>query len=154
MVTNENAKTVTGNVTSELTDGKINSLNAMYGKFMTADSEAIAKVTLEKYTKIVKLVRTKISNKRTQDILLDKITYSLIKIFKINEWIFEKSEVDVYESIYSNSVFFNIHLDLPEGISITELQNIVNAKYNANLYWVEVLSFDLNLQFKVTVKGD
>ena len=92
MVTNENAKTVTGNVTSELTDGKINSLNAMYGKFMTADSEAIAKVTLEKYTKIVKLVRTKISNKRTQDILLDKITYSLIKIFKINEWIFEKSD--------------------------------------------------------------
>ena len=154
MNTKENTMTVTGNVTSELTDGKINSLNAMYGKFRTENSEAIAKVTLEKYEEIVKLVRKKISNERTQNILLDKITYSLIKIFKINEWIFEKSKVDVYESIYSNSVFFDIHLDLPAGISITKLQDIVNAKYNANLYWVEVLSFDLILQFEVTVKGD
>ena len=152
---NESEKqTVVGKTGSELTEQKINSLNAMYGKFRTEDSEAITKVTLEKYEEIVKLVRKKISNERTQDILLDKITYSLIKIFKINKWIFEKSKVDVYESIYSNSVFFDIHLDLSAGISITELQNIVNAKYNANLYWVEVLSFDLNLQFEVTIKNN
>lgn len=154
MATNENAKTVTGNVTSELTDGKINSLNAMYGKFSENGINEITKIALEKYNNIVEQIFSKLSKPKVQIALLENITDALTEIFKIDKHTFAKSKVDVYAHDNENCAYFDIHIPLPVGIPIRTIVAILNAKYRASLYWIESLSLDIVLQFEVSVKNN
>jgi hypothetical protein len=154
METEKQKETVTGNVTSELTDGKINSLNAMYGKFSENGINEITKIALEKYNNIVEQIFSKLSKPKVQIALLENITDALTEIFKIDKHTFAKTKVDVYATDNENCAYFDIHIPLPAGIPIRTIVAILNAKYRASLYWVESLSLDIALQFVVSVKNN
>ena len=140
MESEKQTKTVVGNTTSELTDGKINS--------------DIVKIALEKYNNVVEQIFSKLSKPKVQIALLENITNALTEIFKIDKHTFAKSEVDVYAHDDETCAYFDIHIPMPIGIDNKTLQTILNAKYQASLYWVETFASDIALQFYVTVKSD
>ena len=131
MESEKQTKTVVGNTTSELTDGKINSVESITEKYMT----------------ITKQIFKQISNEQQRNNALEQIRDALITIYNIDQWLFHKSNVEIYSSYDTN--YFDIHISLPAGIGITMLKDVISAKYKANIYWAEILSFDLILQFRI-----
>ena len=136
----------------EPTNERINRISSKFENFSTDEKINIAKITRDKVTKIIKQIFSKVSDVQMQNTSLDQVSDSLEKIFEIDAWIYVNSEVDV--SIIGTDIYFDIHINLPTGTSFTTILKILNAKYQARLYWVSILSFDLTLEFKVTIKRE
>ena len=145
---NENKnRTVAGNAASELTDEKINSVIAMFGKYVL--STGIYDNIFSIFDDIYNQVQQKISPE-LRKIALDIILDAIMLIGHGDSELVSKSHITVESttSTTQKTIYFSAFLSIPAGINIAILHEMLNSPYEAHLYWIDVFDGLLELQFE------
>jgi hypothetical protein len=150
---NESDKlTVAGNAASELTDEKINSAIAMFGRYILSCYTDTQSDIYSIFAHIYEQVSEKI-NKELRKIALDVMLDVLTLIGHVDTDLVNASHIAVESSASESdkAIYFSVYLQLKAGVSKSILQEVLDAPYTANLYWVEIFDGLLELQFEMVM---
>lgn len=152
MENENNTGTVAGDATSELTDGKNNSAIAMFGRYILSCYLETQSDIYSIFANVYEQVSEKI-NQELRKIALDVMLDVLILIGHTDTDLVNTSHITVESSASKTdkAIYFSVYLQLKAGVSRTILQEVLDAPYTANLYWVEIFDGLLELQFEMVM---